>query len=288
MPSQRAGQPAPAAGMRCSSPRPRSTFCRGGDGAAGAEADARSSTRPLCATGRMQQRLRLDIRPVPIAPRRASDPDRRVHPHRAEPGSGVRRTFASRALARPHGRAPAQRCASLRCLTLHDRRQSCRTMPIGQPRYDHRRRHAEAQEPRRERRLGRPPGRQGAQERGRRHDLYAVRRPHHRHLRRLHRRGHPHHRRAARAGRGARRRRLRAPDRQARLRGHHRRTRLHQCRDRYRDRVPLGKPDSAHRRPGRADAAQDGLAAGPAARRHDVARSPSSPPRCRAPSGSPT
>ncbi len=63
---------------------------------------------------------------------------------------------------------------------------------------------------------------------------------------------------------------------------------LHQRRDRHRHRVPLREPGAAHRRPGRSHAAQDGLAPGPAARRHDVARSPSSRPRCRAPSASPT
>ena len=95
--------------------------------------------------------------------------------------------------------------------------------------------------PGRRRRLRRPSGRQGAEERGRRHDLHAVRRPHHRHLRRLRRRGHPHHRRAPRAGRGARGRRLCAPDRQARLRRHHGGPGLHQCRDRHRHRASARK-----------------------------------------------
>ena len=44
---------------------------------------------------------------------------------------------------------------------------------------------------------------------------------------------------------------------------------LHQCRHRHRHRVSFGEPDPAHRRPGRADPAQDGIAAGSAARRLD-------------------
>ena len=60
-------------------------------------------------------------------------------------------------------------------------------------------------------------------------------------------------------------------DRQARLRRDHRRPRLHQRHDRDRLRLPRRDPDPAHRRPGRAHPAQDGLAAGPAARRHDGA-----------------
>ena len=45
-----------------------------------------------------------------------------------------------------------------------------------------RRRHPSAQEPRGGRDLGRPLGGQGAQERGCRHDIHPMRRPHHRHL----------------------------------------------------------------------------------------------------------
>ena len=43
----------------------------------------------------------------------------------------------------------------------------------------------------------------------------------------------------------------------------------HRRGDRRGERVARGEPDAAHRRPGRARPAQDGLAAGPAARRHD-------------------
>ena len=47
-------------------------------------------------------------------------------------------------------------------------------------------------------------------------------------------------------------------------------------------------PDPAHRRPGRAHPAQDGLAAGPAARRHDGADHQVRRQRAAPPSGSPT
>ncbi len=51
----------------------------------------------------------------------------------------------------------------------------------------HRGRHTGAETARRQRAIRRPSGRQGAEGRGRRHDLHPVRRPYHRHLRRLHR-----------------------------------------------------------------------------------------------------
>ena len=51
----------------------------------------------------------------------------------------------------------------------------------------------------------------------------------------------------------------------------HGEARLHQRDDRHRHGVPLGKPGPAHRRSGRAQPAQDGLAAGPAACGHDDA-----------------
>ena len=63
---------------------------------------------------------------------------------------------------------------------------------------------------------------------------------------------------------------------------------LHQRGDRHRHRVPLREPGAAHRRPGRAHAAQDGLAAGPAARRHDDADHQVRRHACRAPSAWPT
>ena len=46
---------------------------------------------------------------------------------------------------------------------------------------------------------------------------------------------------------------------------------LHQCRNWHRDSLPLGKPGFAYRRPGRAEPAYDGLAAGLAACRSDAA-----------------
>ena len=85
------------------------------------------------------------------------------------------------------------------------------------------------------------------------------------------RRRHPHHRRAPRAGRGPCCRRLCAPNRQARLRGDHRRAWLHERGHRYRHGLPLGKSRSAHRRARRAHAAPDGFAPGLAARGHDAA-----------------
>src|SRR5581483_1057630 len=119
--------------------------------------------------------------------------------------------------------------------------------------------------------FGRAPGCQGAQERGRRSDLDALRRPHHRHLRRLSRRRHQDHRRAPRAGGGACRRRLLASERQDRLRGDHGRAEHDQRDDRHRQRVSRREPAFDDRRAGRAVAAQNGLAAGSAPRRHHVA-----------------
>ena len=218
----------------------------------------------------------------PVHPH-ARDP--RAHHGRGRPGAALdRRSRAhhrsARGAQRRSGRAPGARAhaQSARPRAAHlgraggaraSRRASPEKRGTGGNHVDHRDRHAEATERRRQHHLGRPSRGQGAQERGRRHDLHAVRRPHHRHLRRLPGRGHPHHRRAPRAGRGARRRRLCPADRQAGVRGDHRRPRLHQRHDRHRLRGARRDPDPAHRRPGRLDPAQDGLAAGSAARRHD-------------------
>ena len=124
--------------------------------------------------------------------------------------------------------------------------------------------------------------------RGDRDDLHALRRAHHRHLRRLHRRGHPDHRRAPRAGRRARRRRLCARDRPAGLRGGDRRPGHDECGDRRRQRVPRREPDAADRRSGRARASTGWARCRTCRTSTSCGRSRSSPPRCRAPSASPT
>ena len=72
------------------------------------------------------------------------------------------------------------------------------------------------------------------------------------------------------------------------LRRGHGRPRHDRCADRRRERLPRREPDAADRRPGRAQPAQDGIAAGPAARRHHAAGHQVLLERASRPSASPT